>query len=191
MPQTDDATERASARPGPRRSLPRTGSRAPRRLPDLDSEPASIGLTLTRAAQAHSTKSELLVHRRHDRSWLIFNVRYVVWRFEPVSARDVVQWIGLSRQTVSNTLRALEDKGMITRSRDTEDARLITIRLTDEGRASLEESLAEQLELDSAVFEALTAEERSQLVSLLDRVRQQVRALDQRPNPSRQPVASR
>ena len=119
------------------------------------------------------------MHRRHDRNWIVFNVLYVVWAFEQVSARDVVEWMGLSRQTISNTLRALEVKGMITRTRDAADARMMTIRLTEEGRTSVERSLVEQFELDSAVFAALTPEERDQLASLLDRVRRQVRALEQ------------
>jgi len=191
MPHPDDATERATVRPGPRRGRTEEARRALRRLPGVDSEPALIGLSLTRAAHAHSTASELLVHRRHDRSWLIFNVLYVVWAFEPVTARDIVEWSGLSRQTVSNTLRALEGKAIITRTRDAEDARLITIRLTDEGRASLEQSLAEQFELDAAVFDGLTAGERSQLIELLDRVRGQVQALEQQPGAAGKPAASR
>jgi DNA-binding MarR family transcriptional regulator len=191
MPHTDDATEGATVRPALRRSLTHEASRALRHLPGVGPEPALIGLSLTRAAHAHSTASELLVHRRHDRSWLIFNVLYVVWAFEPVTARDIVEWSGLSRQTVSNILRALEDKSIVTRTRDAEDARLITIRLTDEGRASHEQSLAEQFELDSAIFDGLTAEERSQLISLLDRVRRQVQALEQQPDAAGQPAASR
>jgi DNA-binding MarR family transcriptional regulator len=176
MPDTE---EELTERPPALRSLTEEGCRALRRLPDLDAGSATIGLTLTRAAHAHATASEALVHRRHDRNWLVFNVLYVVWAFEPVSARDVVEWMGMSRQTISNTLRALESKGMITRTRDTEDARLMAIRLTGEGRTSIEQSLVEQFELDSAVFAALTTEERDQLTSLLDRVRLQVLALDQ------------
>ena len=179
MTQTEEPTERALRRAGGLRSLTDEGCRALRRLPELDAESATIGLTLTRAAHAHASASEAIVHRRHDRNWLVFNVLYVVWAFEPVSARDVVEWMGMSRQTISNTLRALEAKGMITRTRDAEDARMMTIRLTEEGRTSVERSLVEQFELDSAVFAALTPEERDQLASLLDRVRRQVRTLEQ------------
>jgi DNA-binding MarR family transcriptional regulator len=179
MSQTDEVTERGRPHGGRLRSLTVEGCRALRRMPDLDAESATIGLTLTRAAHAHASASEALVHRRHDRNWLVFNVLYVVWAFEPVSARDVVEWMGMSRQTISNILRALEAKGVITRARDTEDARLMTIRLTEEGRASVERSITEQFELDSAVFSALTEEERDQLASLLDRVRLRVMALEE------------
>ena len=186
MTQTDQATERAVGRRGELRSLTEEVCRELHRLHGLDAESATIGLTLTRAAQAHAAASETLVHRRHDRNWLTFNVMYVVWAFAPVSARDIVEWMGSSRQTISNTLRALEAKGMISRTRDADDARLMTIRLTDEGRASIEESLVEQFELDSAVFAALTPQERDQLTSLLNRIRVQVRSLDQQGRPARE-----
>jgi DNA-binding MarR family transcriptional regulator len=162
-----------------RRSLTEEARRAQRtRFPDLDTESATLGITLTRAAHAHANISEDVVHRHHARNWLVFRVLYVVWSFEPVSARDVVASMQLSRQTVSNTLRSLEADGLITRTRDDQDARLMTIRLTDEGRASVEEALEQQFALDSAIFEALTAEERSQLSSLLNRVRGRITALE-------------
>jgi DNA-binding MarR family transcriptional regulator len=97
---------------------------------------------------------------------------------EPISARDVVEAMRLSRQTVSNTLRALEADGLITRTRDGQDARLITIRLTDAGRQSVERALQQQFELDAAVFEVLSPEERSQLTSLLARVRGRILTLE-------------
>jgi MarR family transcriptional regulator, transcriptional regulator for hemolysin len=181
MAQPRGATYSGAPPSDPRRSLTEEGRRALSRVPGSDRESAALGFTLTRAAHAHSTASEALVHRRHDRSWLVFNVLYVLWALQPVSARDVAEGVGMSRQTISNTLRALEVKGMITRTRDAHDARLMTIRLTAAGQASIEKSLAEQFELDSAVFAELTPEERGQLTSLLDRVRRRIQDLDQDP----------
>jgi DNA-binding MarR family transcriptional regulator len=163
-----------------RRSLTTEGATAKHaRFPELDGEAIPLGITLTRAAHAHGTISEQVIHRHHSRNWLVFRVLYVIWVFEPVSARDVVEAMQLSRQTVSNTLRALEADGLITRTRDEQDARLITIRLTADGRKSVEQSLEQQFQLDSRIFEVLSAEERLQLASLLARVRGQIMTLEQ------------
>jgi DNA-binding MarR family transcriptional regulator len=165
---------------GRRRSLTEEAKRAlGERFPHLDSEASTLGIALTRAAHAHSTISDDVVHRAHSRNWLVFRVLYVIWVFAPVSARDVVEAMQLSRQTVSNTLRALEAEGMITRTRDTQDARLMTIELTAEGRKSMETALEEQFQLDSVIFEVLSADERKQLRSLLDRVRGRIVQLEQ------------
>lgn len=162
------------------RSLSAESRRALQTSSQLDGESIPLGITLTRVAHAHGTLSEDVIHRHHDRNWLVFRVLYVVWVFEPVSARDVVEAMQLSRQTVSNTLRSLEADGLITRTRDAEqDARLITIRLTAEGRKSVEEALRQQLELDSAIFDVLSAEERTQLARLLTRVRGRILTLEQ------------
>ena len=143
------------------------------------SESTLLGIALTRAAHAHGTLSEDFVHRHSDRNWTIFRVLYVLWVFEPMSARDVVETMQVSRQTASNILRSLEADGLITRERNPDDARLITIRLTPEGRIGVEQALEDQFRLDAVIFEVLSAEEREQLAEMLGRVRGRVRAIEQ------------
>lgn len=152
-----------------------------RRMPDVDQGAVALGISLTRAAHAHASISEATIHRLQDRNWLVFRVLYVIWVFESVSARDVVASLQLSRQTVSNTLRSLEASGMISRTRDTEDARLMTIRLTDDGLCSVERALASQFQLDASIFEVLTEEERTTLTGLLDRVKDRITELQSDP----------
>jgi DNA-binding MarR family transcriptional regulator len=143
------------------------------------SESTLLGIALTRAAHAHGTLSEDLVHRHHDRNWMVFRVLYVLWVFEPMSARDVVETMQVSRQTASNILRSLESEGLVTRERNPDDARLITIRLTPEGRAGVEQALEDQFRLDSAIFDVLAPEEREQLAEMLGRIRGRIRAIEQ------------
>jgi DNA-binding MarR family transcriptional regulator len=163
-----------------RRSLTDEGRRAhDARFSSPGSEATLLGIALTRAAHAHATLSEDLVHRHQDRNWLVFRVLYVLWVFEAMSARDVVETMQVSRQTTSNILRGLEADGLVTRSRDAADARLITIRLTPRGRAGVEQSLEDQFGLDAVIFEVLSSEERELLASMLDRVRGRIRAIEQ------------
>lgn len=148
------------------------------RFPDAELDATAVGISLARAAQAHAVLSENVVHRQDQRTWLSFRVLYVVWVFAPVSARDVVRNLQLSRQTVSNTLRALESDGLISRTRNNADARVITLELTDKGRDSIEAALQRQFRLDDQCFGGLTAQERQQLVTLLDKARSGIARVD-------------
>ncbi|GAB93385.1 MarR family winged helix-turn-helix transcriptional regulator [Gordonia rhizosphera] len=141
------------------------------RFPDQDYEATTAGIALTRAAQAHAVVSEKYIHGRDRRSWLSFRVLYVIWLFAPISARDLVNLLQVSRQTMSNMLKALESDGLINRTASTYDARLITLELTEAGSRSLETSLMRQFQLDERGFGVLSAPERAQLVEMLDRVR--------------------
>ncbi|MGV9710182.1 MarR family winged helix-turn-helix transcriptional regulator [Gordonia sp. NPDC003424] len=141
------------------------------RFPDQGYEATTAGIALTRAAQAHAVVSEKYIHGRDRRTWLSFRVLYVIWLFAPISARDLVNLLQVSRQTISNTLKSLESDGLISRTASTYDARLITLELTEAGSRSLEGSLMRQFQLDERGFGVLSEQERGQLVDMLDRVR--------------------
>ena len=85
------------------------------RFPDQDFDATAAGLALTRAAHAHVVLSEKWVHSRDNRSWLSFRVLYVIWAFAPISARDLVKVLQVSRQTISTILRGLQADGLINR----------------------------------------------------------------------------
>lgn len=147
------------------------------RFPDHNYEATTAGIALTRAAHAHAVLSEKYVHGPERRSWLSFRVLYVIWLFAPISARDLVRALQVSRQTISNTLKTLESDGMITRTASTYDARLMTLELTEAGTRSVEKSLMSQFALDEKGFGVLSVEERAQLVEMLDRVRAEMARL--------------
>jgi DNA-binding MarR family transcriptional regulator len=175
----DAATDRA---PGDR-STPRphgftatARSVTAARFPDLDEDVVSLGVALVRVAHHHAALSESLLHRPRGRSWMGFRVLYVLWVFDSLTARDLSRHMQVSRQTISNVLRSLEDEGLVERSRDARDQRLMTIRLTARGREVIEEALQAQFALDAAWFDVLTPTERRQLVDMLERVRARIGA---------------
>lgn len=54
------------------------------------------------------------------------------------SPAALADYFGSSRGTVSQTLIALEDKGLIEKTRSEKDARVVALALTDAGRAALQ-----------------------------------------------------
>ncbi|HEY5855900.1 MAG TPA: MarR family transcriptional regulator [Aldersonia sp.] len=167
---TEDAAS-AEGRAGRPMFIDEVRRRTQARFPDQDFDATAAGLALTRAAHAHEVLSEKYVHRRNKRSWLSFRLLYVLWVFAPISARDLVEVLQVSRQTISTILRGLEVGGLINRTVPPHDARLFTLELTQAGRRSVEDSIARQFRIDQNGFGVLSADEQRQLIDLLDRVR--------------------
>lgn len=52
----------------------------------------------------------------------------------------VTDYLGLTKGTVSQTLKVLESKGLIRKEKDPEDKRLVHLKLTEEGQAYIDKS---------------------------------------------------
>jgi len=80
---------------------------------------------------------------------------------------------GLAKQVVPSTgamrdrLDRLEEAGLITRERDTQDRRSVIIRLTDRGAALIDEAIAAQVAEEKRVMGALKPDEQRRLNGLL------------------------
>lgn len=141
------------------------------RRPDLDSLSVALSFTLTRVASAHQQESERLVHRLRGWTYSGFRVLYMIWLFEPLEARDLARYTGVSRQTTSTVLRTLEAADLIARRRTSKtDRRLVEVRLTPTGREQIEAAFGEQNAVERDWFGALSRDEVRQLLALLDRV---------------------
>ena len=80
---------------------------------------------------------------------------------------------GVSRATMTGLIDTLERDGLVTRAPDTVDRRMMLVRLTDKGRARLEEILPEHFKRMSWLMSPLSEFERQTLVQLLNKLHQQ------------------
>ena len=85
---------------------------------------------------------------------------------EELSQRDLQEQLGIQPGSLSEILGKLESKGQIQRSRDEQDKRKATLRITEEGRKALDATQPEQKD----PFSALSAEEQETLRTLLNKV---------------------
>lgn len=92
------------------------------------------------------------------------------------SQRELADELGVSPAAVATTLKRLEKDGYISRTATQGDNRCNEIRITEAGRAVIEESRAIFDTVDQLMFEGLTEEELSTLSSLLSRMRENLKA---------------
>ena len=69
-----------------------------------------------------------------DLTYTQYITMMVMWEKEEVSSRDLAECVHLDYGTLTPVLKRLEQAGYITRERSAEDERLLTLKLTAEGR---------------------------------------------------------
>ncbi len=85
----------------------------------------------------------------------------------PIAQRELSYLLGVRPQSLGELLAKLEGIGLVRRTSDPEDARARLVELTDAGRSAADE-LSGRPSVDPLA--PLTAEERTQFVTLLDRI---------------------
>lgn len=135
---------------------------------DLDVFAATA--TLVRLVTRVTQDVEQRVHRPAGWSYAGFRIMFTIWVEGALEPRDIALYSGLSRAAVSSALNTLERDGLITRTRESTDRRLVTTRLTAEGERRLVEAYA----LDNAhcveAMNSLTVTELKTLAELCGRM---------------------
>lgn len=86
--------------------------------------------------------------------------------FDDLRVQDIARELGLSQPTVTDSLIALERKGLVARMSDAQDRRAVRNRLTEQGRAALL-SLRGGLTLTGKALSGLSPREQGDLLGLL------------------------
>lgn len=107
------------------------------------------------------------LHRRRGWTWAGFRIMNVLWALGAAELRDVARLSGTSRAAVSSALNPLERDGLVTRTKDPADRRLVRLELTDRGRAALQDAMREQADRERAWLSALDADDQRFLAHLL------------------------
>ena len=86
---------------------------------------------------------------------------------------------GIDRSTLADIVRRLVSRGLLTRRRTRNDARMYAVRITPEGKSVLEKAGPIAEKVDAAVLKCLTATERETFNSLLQKMMSQSDAVDE------------
>ena len=92
----------------------------------------------------------------------------VIWEHEEISVKEIGEKLLLDSGTLTPVLKSLEAKGLVTRTRSTEDERVLMIRITDAGRALKDEAVKVPAALASCVM--MEPKEAMELYRLLYKV---------------------
>ena len=99
-------------------------------------------------------------------------------RVEEISQTDLAARLGLRKAAAGTLLDGLEGKGLVERTRGREDRRLQLVSITDAGRRIVDEVDQMGEVLGTALRQGISREERAQLVSILQRLRENLRGME-------------
>ena len=89
---------------------------------------------------------------------------------------EIAEQLSVQGATVTNILQRLEEAGLVTRQRDSEDNRLVRVYLTEAGREN-ERAITEQfLKLEGTIFDGISEDNRRQMRNLLQQMLQNMTA---------------
>ncbi|MGF7536158.1 MarR family transcriptional regulator [Bacillus mexicanus] len=98
----------------------------------------------------------------------------LLYHADEISQSDLQKNVNIDSAAVTRHLKQLEAKGMVSRRRKPEDNRITLVRLTDQGRERIESSKKEKERFMKEMLANVSAEERSQLIDVLARMRDNI-----------------
>ena len=124
---------------------------------------ALASFALIRASTRLVQRLEAEVHREAGWSMAGFRVMFCVWVGGELEPREIARLSGLSRAAVSSVLNTLERDGLVERTRESHDRRLVTVRLTDDGGRRLVAAYRQQNRVEQDFFGPLPDRDRLRL----------------------------
>jgi MarR family transcriptional regulator, organic hydroperoxide resistance regulator len=105
----------------------------------MDVEAGAAVSSLYRAANAVRLHLTNTVLRERGLTWTGFVVLWVVWIWDGVETRHAAESAAISKATLTGVVKTLEARGLIRRQVSQADRRLVTLELTPEGTALMED----------------------------------------------------
>jgi DNA-binding MarR family transcriptional regulator len=96
-------------------------------------------------------------------------ILWILQEHGPMPVSRLADWLGIGAPNASGLLDRMEQRGLVDRSRDDDDRRVVLVRMTDAGRETIEEHDGWRAELVEQLVETLATDH---LVALAGRLRQ-------------------
>lgn len=141
-------------------------------IDQASAERAELLFNLTRTVNRLSLDFENL-HRRNGLSWSGFRILNVIWVVEDVEVSEIARLSGSSRASTWSALNTLERNGLVQRTRDSEDRRMVRARLTESGLQVLQVAMQAQAVREAQWFALLSQKDHRTLTELLARLADQ------------------
>jgi DNA-binding MarR family transcriptional regulator len=138
--------------------------------PGTDLDAMTVVFNVIRLANRMVWDLESTVHRRRGWSWAGFRILFTLWIAGPLEPRALARLSAVTRASISSVLNTLERDGLVDRRRDSPDRRIVTVDLTDEGRAQVAEAFREHNAREQAWVSTLAPGERVALAGMLHRL---------------------
>ncbi|HWA85688.1 MAG TPA: MarR family transcriptional regulator [Opitutus sp.] len=147
---------------------------AAKQFPDLDPTATEAFLHLLRAGDEafRAVESHLATHRISQGRFMVLMLLFDKLTGCPQSRTpaELADLSRVTRATMTGLIDTLERDGLVTREPDPKDRRMLSVTLTDKGRALLESILPEHFKRMTALLQPLNQAERRTLAQLLAKV---------------------
>jgi DNA-binding MarR family transcriptional regulator len=143
-----------------------------RALPDVDVSPLEVLSRVSRLAR-HLDRQRTTVLARHDLEIWTFDVLAALRRSNPphqLSPGQLMAQTLVASGTMTNRIDHLEQRGLVRRRPDPDDARSLRVQLTVAGRRRVDDALKDLVARENAILGTLDSGERTGLADLLRRV---------------------
>jgi DNA-binding MarR family transcriptional regulator len=143
-----------------------------RALPDVDVSPLEVLSRVSRLAR-HLDRQRTTVLARHDLEIWTFDVLAALRRSNPphqLSPGQLMAQTLVASGTMTNRIDHLEQRGLVRRRPDPDDARSVRVQLTAAGRRRVDEALTDLVARENAILGTLDGGDRTSLADLLRRV---------------------
>ncbi|MEK4966186.1 MarR family transcriptional regulator [Cytobacillus kochii] len=135
-------------------------------------EPNAIAVvtSLYRIGQGIKNKLEQEVLAKHKISWTSFSILYDLWIYGKMETKELALSAGVSKATISNIMRTLENKSFCRRETDPRDRRNTFVVITPKGKEVIEELYPEFHEGEISIVKGLKTDDQKQLAATLYRL---------------------
>ncbi|MCA1027405.1 MarR family winged helix-turn-helix transcriptional regulator [Cytobacillus kochii] len=135
-------------------------------------EPNAIAVvtSLYRIGQGIKNKLEQEVLAKHKISWTSFSILYDLWIYGKMETKELALSAGVSKATISNIMRTLENKSFCRRETDPRDRRNTFVVITPKGKEVIEELYPEFHEGEISIVNGLKTDDQKQLAATLYRL---------------------
>lgn len=107
---------------------------------------------------------------KHKISWTSFSILYDLWIYGKMETKELALSAGVSKATISNIMRTLENKSFCRRETDPRDRRNTFVVITPKGRDVIEELYPEFHEGEISIVKGLKTDDQKQLAATLYRL---------------------
>jgi DNA-binding MarR family transcriptional regulator len=139
------------------------------RAPSMTDRSNTALVALRRILRVTELNSRKLAHESELTTSQLLVLQHVSQQGSALPS-EVAKAVALKQATVTVVVHKLEDNGLVTRRRDTDDRRRVWIELTDAGRAALDNSPDLLQHRFVQGFEELDDWEQSMIIAALERV---------------------
>jgi len=142
-----------------------------RALPDLDVSPLEVLSRVTRLSR-HLDRQRTTVFARHELETWTFDVLSALRRAdgEQLSPGQLLAQTLVTSGTMTNRIDRLEERGLVRRKPDPNDARSVRVQITAAGRRRVDAALRDLVAREHSILGSLDEPERATLAGLLRRV---------------------